>query len=184
MPRRAVCLLLSLLALVPVECLPGKLTHADIARATIEGGNVRLAAALARPNITFGVLGGSITTGHGASDYNSSWWPSFERLLRAHQRFAGKSLRFVNGAVAGTNSDFAALCVETLLPRDVDVVFIEFDINTGGLGAMGTAKSWWSVPHAQPARRAPVPYGPSRYGSIVRHSFVRHVLWPKLTGRS
>lgn len=142
MLRSATCGILSLLALVQVVCLPGKLTNVDIARATIQGGNVRLATALKRPNITFGVLGGSITTGHGASTYDSSWWPSFERLLRAHAGFAAKSLRFVNGAVAGTNSDFAALCVDTLLPHDVDVVFIEFDINTGGLGGIGTAKSY------------------------------------------
>ena len=59
---RTILLLSSLLL---CRALPGKLTHVDLRRATIMGGNVRLASALARKNITFGVLGGSITTGHG-----------------------------------------------------------------------------------------------------------------------
>ena len=75
------------------------------------------------------MLGGSITTGHGASDYEHSWWPTFERLVRGHEALRSHELRFVSGAVAGTNSLFATLCLDTMLPQDVDVVFVEFDIN-------------------------------------------------------
>lgn len=124
-------------ALGAALALPGALTLADLARGTLEGGNVRLATALHRPRVVFAVLGGSITTGHGASSYDKSWWPSFERLVRARGALEGKELVFHSGAVAGTNSNFAALCLASLLPPDVDVVFLEFDINDGGAGNQG-----------------------------------------------
>lgn len=128
----ALLLLLLLAAPAAGHTLPGKLTLADIARATQEGGNVRLATALQRPRVSFAALGGSITTGHGATTHNRSWWPTFERLVRARGALGDRELAFHNGAVAATEPDFAALCLNTLLPADVDVVFVEFDVNCPG----------------------------------------------------
>ena len=74
-----------------------------------------------------------------------SWWPTLERLVRGDAAFSEKTLVFASGAVAGTNSDFAALCLDALLPSSADVVFLEFDINSAGMGMEGVARSYESL---------------------------------------
>ena len=68
-----------------------------------------------------------------------------ERLVRGDAAFSEKTLVFASGAVAGTNSDFAALCLDALLPSSADVVFLEFDINSAGMGMEGVARSYESL---------------------------------------
>ena len=80
-----------------------------------------------------------MSNGHGASNYEASWWPSFERLVRSRHSFPNAT--FVNGAVHSTDSTFAMYCLDVLLPASVDVVFIEFDLNNAQKQNEGATRS-------------------------------------------
>jgi hypothetical protein len=67
-----------------------------------------------------GFVGGSISTGHGASDEGvTAWIPTFRRWLE--KVFPGIAVR--NGCIAGTPSAYMVVCLEMSVDSDVDVVF-------------------------------------------------------------
>ena len=97
------------------------------------GSNYRLRAAIdkalsgKRP-FKVGFVGGSISTGHGASNGQvTAWIPTFRRWLE--KVFPGIEVR--NGCVAGTPSAYMVVCLEASVDRDVDVVFSEYILNDG-----------------------------------------------------
>jgi lysophospholipase L1-like esterase len=80
--------------------------------------------------IKFGVIGGSISTGHTLQDsketYHSlvfDWWNKKFRVNNT----------IVNGAVPATSSSYFTYCYDKHIPNDLDIIFIEFSINDGSI---------------------------------------------------
>lgn len=95
-----------------------------------EGTNTRLKrvlrkAASGQP-INIGVLGGSVTHGHGVvhpefwTDVFSAWW---------NATFPHEENVFVNGAVPATGTEYFSVCAVEHIDENVDLVFIELSIN-------------------------------------------------------
>ncbi|RUS16673.1 SGNH hydrolase-type esterase domain-containing protein [Jimgerdemannia flammicorona] len=79
--------------------------------------------------IKFAVLGGSVSVGHGIDDRTQtyhqrvfSWW---------NTQFPHADNTFVQGSVPATDSAYFAYCFHKRIPRDVDIVLIEFALNDG-----------------------------------------------------
>ncbi|GFR51942.1 hypothetical protein Agub_g14463 [Astrephomene gubernaculifera] len=71
-----------------------------------------------------GVVGGSISVGEGSSRRHvTDWFSVFSNWLGS---IAKANVTFVNGAVAGTPSSYMAMCLNVHLPRDMDLVFLEY----------------------------------------------------------
>mgnify|MGYP001580757669 CR=1 FL=1 len=93
---------------------------------TYEGSGYRvrrfLEKALRGEPVSIGVLGASVSMGHGIAHLGRPTW---------HQVFFADFVKIFpsatihEGLAAGTDSDFFAHCYETLLPKDLDLYFIE-----------------------------------------------------------
>jgi hypothetical protein len=150
-----------------LACLPSAaaaLPALSLERGVWLGGNARLRHHASSRNITFAALGGSVTIGHGTSFYNASWFALLETLLRADAASGATSgggggdaaaglglhrasgpqveMRFVNAAVAGSNTEFTGACVNTMLTSDATVVFLEFTLNDGGFAVADALTSY------------------------------------------
>ncbi len=107
------------------------------------GNNARLKKVIERAQngegITLAVIGGSITEGAGASDYQACWASRFwVRFRTAYGADNGSSVFFVNAGVGGTPSTFGYMryqreVVDRVPAKDADglpdVVVIEFSVN-------------------------------------------------------
>lgn len=81
--------------------------------------------------IRMAFLGGSITQGHGSSEYGKTDFVTtvFDWIRKA---FPHPDHQLTNGAVAGVGSLYFALCSEWHMPENPDLVVLEFNINDGG----------------------------------------------------
>ena len=80
-----------------------------------------------------GFVGGSISTGQGASSEQvTAWIPTFKRYLE--KVFPGISVR--NGCIAGTPSAYMVVCLEMSVDADADVVFSEYILNDGKMDSI------------------------------------------------
>lgn len=98
---------------------------------TYEGSNARfrrvLRKALAGEPILIGVLGGSVTKGHGLTNPNQNW--TFKLLDQLRKLLPMSEIELVNGAVPATGTDYFSMCFQVHIPQDVDIVIIELSIN-------------------------------------------------------
>lgn len=103
----------------------------NLARSRVyEGANARfrrvIANALAGKPTKIGVLGGSVTKGHGVS-HVQNWTTLF---LEAWKKLFPKSeTTLTNGAVPATGSDYYSMCFGEHIDDDVDLVVVELLIN-------------------------------------------------------
>jgi acyl-CoA thioesterase-1 len=99
---------------------------------TLAGENTlsRTAARLHKDRqLTIGYLGGSLTSGSGASDSEkTSWRAKTTQWFR--DKFPEAKIEAVNAAIGGTGSDLGAYRVGMdLLEKNPDLVFVEFAVN-------------------------------------------------------
>ncbi|CEL58276.1 hypothetical protein RSOLAG1IB_03022 [Rhizoctonia solani AG-1 IB] len=95
-----------------------------------EGPNTRLRRVLQKAAdghpINIGVLGGSVTAGHGVlhpeywTDMFFDWW---------NTTFPHEKNIFINGAVPATTTEYYSVCALEHIDEDVDLVIIEMAIN-------------------------------------------------------
>lgn len=79
--------------------------------------------------LTVSVLGGSISAGIGAEDA-PAWVDRLEQYLKdTYGKVAGVNVTVNNGAVPGTTSSYMAACVNLHIPKDADIVIIEYSVN-------------------------------------------------------
>lgn len=76
--------------------------------------------------VKVGVVGGSIT-------YQDGPEPRWFEHLTAYLRTAFPAVEVVakNGAIPGTPSNYAAMCLEIMVDEDVELVFVEYILNDG-----------------------------------------------------
>lgn len=83
----------------------------------------------AAKKLTVSVLGGSISAGIGAEDA-PAWVDRLEQYLKeTYSKVAGVNVTVNNGAVPGTTSAYMAACVPLHLPKDSDIVIVEYSVN-------------------------------------------------------
>ncbi|KAK4699344.1 hypothetical protein P7C70_g6918, partial [Phenoliferia sp. Uapishka_3] len=96
---------------------------------TFEGSGTRvrrvLEKALRGEPVGVGIIGASVTVGHGLAPGVTRWWEQFQGDF---QKMFPKST-FHNGAVSGMNSGFFSSCFGSTLPTDLDLYITELDIN-------------------------------------------------------
>lgn len=94
----------------------------------------RLAHKLITPgsNISIVAFGGSVTVGHHIFNEDSSWPEEAVAWMRS--AFPAARFSFVNLGHGATVASAAALCYYHDMPRDVDLVLVEYSIN----GELGT----------------------------------------------
>ncbi|KAF8480602.1 hypothetical protein JB92DRAFT_3040853 [Gautieria morchelliformis] len=116
----------------------------NLARSRVyEGANARfrrvIANALAGKPTKIGVLGGSVTKGHGVS-HTESWTTIF--LDSWNKLFPKSKTTFINGAVPATGSDYFSMCFGEHIDEDVDLVIVELLINDQRLESNALANEW------------------------------------------
>ncbi|KAJ4470802.1 hypothetical protein J3R30DRAFT_3710698 [Lentinula aciculospora] len=99
-----------------------------------EGPNARLKRVLRKlssgEKIKIGIIGGSVSGGHGLKDYHTNWSYLYAQYIR--ETFAPENVELVeliNGSVGATVSDYMETCFLEHIPEDVDLVVIELAIN-------------------------------------------------------
>ncbi|GIM03448.1 hypothetical protein Vretimale_8227 [Volvox reticuliferus] len=82
-------------------------------------------------NVHVGVVGGSISWGHGATKRGEKdWFSHFSKWLI--DAFPRSNITARNGCVPGVPSSYMILCLEQSLNyEDVELVFVEFNLNDG-----------------------------------------------------
>ncbi|GAA5985237.1 hypothetical protein JCM11641_003643 [Rhodosporidiobolus odoratus] len=93
-----------------------------------EGSGLRvrrfLAKALAGEEVTVGILGASVTAGHGLQGeptWLQTWWETFSEML--------PNAKLVDGSAPAMTSRFYSYCHQTMVPVEADLYLIELDIN-------------------------------------------------------
>jgi lysophospholipase L1-like esterase len=87
------------------------------------------AAAAAEKQLTVSVVGASISAGIGAEDA-PAWVDRLEQYLKdTYGKVAGVNITVNNGAVPGTTSAYMAACVNLHVPRDADIIIVEYSVN-------------------------------------------------------
>uniref|UniRef100_A0A7S0S1A6 SGNH hydrolase-type esterase domain-containing protein n=1 Tax=Chlamydomonas leiostraca TaxID=1034604 RepID=A0A7S0S1A6_9CHLO len=94
------------------------------------GSNERLRAVLDRAMqgkpIKVAAIGGSITAGQGAVDAPN--WPQYV-LNYLQDELGEKVVSLANGAVGGTLSAYMSVCHNMHIPKDSDIIFVEYSVN-------------------------------------------------------
>lgn len=95
-----------------------------------EGANARfrrvIADAQAGKPTKIGILGGSVSKGHGVRDAEN--W--IAQLREAWKKlFPNSETTLINGAVPATGSDYFSMCFGLHIDEDVDLVIVELFIN-------------------------------------------------------
>jgi lysophospholipase L1-like esterase len=86
-------------------------------------------AAAAEKQLTVSVVGASISAGIGAEDA-PAWVDRLEQYLKdTYGKVAGVNITVNNGAVPGTTSAYMAACVNLHVPRDADIIIVEYSVN-------------------------------------------------------
>ncbi|GIM15714.1 hypothetical protein Vretimale_18452 [Volvox reticuliferus] len=95
------------------------------------GDHARLRAALKRyqdgANLTIVTVGGSITAGQGAVD--APPYPKWLQFVLDANLPDKDRVRVHNGAVPGTSSQYMSSCHNVHVPREADVIFVEYAVN-------------------------------------------------------
>ncbi|GJJ16093.1 hypothetical protein Clacol_010372 [Clathrus columnatus] len=109
-----------------------------------EGTNFRfhrvIKQALAGEPVKIGVLGGSVTKGHGLRTQSDNWTNKFLEAWKG--LFPNSQTELYNGAVPATGSDYLSVCFGEHLDEDVDLVLIELAINDQRLESNANAYEW------------------------------------------
>ncbi|GAA5852468.1 hypothetical protein JCM9279_003459 [Rhodotorula babjevae] len=96
-----------------------------------EGSGARLRRvlerALAGEEIGVGVIGASVTQGHGVLQGKQRW---VDRWFDDFKALFPKAKMHV-GAVPATDSRFFSYCFEAVVPKDLDLYLVELDVNNG-----------------------------------------------------
>ncbi|KAG8691911.1 CRISPR-associated endonuclease/helicase Cas3 [Ceratobasidium sp. 423] len=108
-----------------------------------EGPNTRLRRVLQKAAdghpINIGVLGGSVTAGHGVlhpeywTDIFFDWW---------NTTFPHEKNVFVNGAVPATTTEYYSACALEHIDEEVDLVVIEMAINDQRIDVLAQTYEW------------------------------------------
>ncbi|KEP55010.1 putative capsule structure designer protein [Rhizoctonia solani 123E] len=108
-----------------------------------EGPNTRLRRVLQKAAdghpINIGVLGGSVTAGHGVmhpeywTDIFFDWW---------NTTFPHEKNVFVNGAVPATTTEYYSVCALEHIDQEVDLVIIEMAINDQRVDVFAQTYEW------------------------------------------
>ncbi|GMK57560.1 hypothetical protein CspeluHIS016_0403940 [Cutaneotrichosporon spelunceum] len=77
--------------------------------------------------LTIGILGGSITFGHGLKPNEKRYAELIEEGLR--QAFPDAEIMVKNGAVAATGTDYFSACYKHHVPEDADLFILESAVN-------------------------------------------------------
>ena len=98
-----------------------------------KGNQARLAKVMNRAkngeDITFGVIGGSVTEGAYASDYAKTSYAGLTNTW-LKKTFPNSDVTFINAGIGGTSSLYGVHRVEAdLLSKDPDLVIIEYGVN-------------------------------------------------------
>jgi lysophospholipase L1-like esterase len=105
--------------------------QSNLARAlAFEGANARLKRVIRKARkgekIKIGILGGSVTAGHGVKE-PSRWSSLYGDWWRT--TFPDAEIQVINGAVPASETSYYMTCFGEHIDRDVDVVVIEMGIN-------------------------------------------------------
>ncbi|KAJ4470801.1 hypothetical protein J3R30DRAFT_1122654 [Lentinula aciculospora] len=104
-----------------------------------EGPNARLKRVLRKlrsgQKIKIGIIGGSVSKGHGLTDRRLNWSHIYAEYIR--ETFARSTsadpanveVELINGSVGATISEYMETCFREHIPEDVDLVIIELAIN-------------------------------------------------------
>ncbi|KAJ3786705.1 hypothetical protein GGU10DRAFT_418738 [Lentinula aff. detonsa] len=104
-----------------------------------EGPNARLKRVLRKlrsgQKIKIGIIGGSVSKGHGLTDRRNNWSHIYAEYIR--ETFASSTssdaanveVELINGSVGATVSEYMETCFREHIPEDVDLVIIELAIN-------------------------------------------------------
>ncbi|KAJ3798564.1 hypothetical protein GGU11DRAFT_723053 [Lentinula aff. detonsa] len=104
-----------------------------------EGPNARLKRVLRKvrsgQKIKIGIIGGSVSKGHGLRDRRHNWSHIYAEYIR--ETFATSTssdpdnveVELINGSVGATVSQYMETCFREHIPEDVDLVIIELAIN-------------------------------------------------------
>ncbi|KAJ2962136.1 hypothetical protein NQZ79_g2580 [Umbelopsis isabellina] len=96
-----------------------------------EGSNRRLREKIAKAqrgeDIRMAVVGGSVSAGHTLNDWRNIYFYRF--LDWWNQQFPDGHHEIFQGAVPATDSGYYAYCFDKHIPKDVDIVFVEFSLN-------------------------------------------------------
>ncbi|KAJ3876343.1 hypothetical protein F5051DRAFT_411844 [Lentinula edodes] len=104
-----------------------------------EGSNARLKRVIRKlrsgHKIKIGIVGGSVSKGHGLKDRRDNWSYIYAEYIRETFAQATSSnasnveVELINGSVSGTITQYMETCYREHIPEDVDLVIIELAIN-------------------------------------------------------
>ncbi|GAW09145.1 capsule structure designer protein [Lentinula edodes] len=104
-----------------------------------EGSNARLKRVIRKlrsgQKIKIGIVGGSVSKGHGLKDRRDNWSYIYAEYIRETFAQATSSnasnveVELINGSVSGTITQYMETCYREHIPEDVDLVIIELAIN-------------------------------------------------------
>ncbi|GAW09144.1 capsule structure designer protein [Lentinula edodes] len=104
-----------------------------------EGPNARLKRVIRKlrsgQKIKIGIIGGSVSKGHGLTDRRHNWSHIYAEYIRetfaksTSSDAANVEVELINGSVGATVSEYMETCFSEHIPKDVDLVIIELAIN-------------------------------------------------------
>lgn len=96
-----------------------------------EGTNKRLREKIAKAqrgeSLRMAVVGGSVSAGHTLDAWRNIYFYRF--LDWWNEQFPEGQHTIFQGAVPATDSGYYAYCFDKHIPKDVDIVFVEFSLN-------------------------------------------------------
>lgn len=96
-----------------------------------EGSNKRLREKIAKAQrgegIRMAVVGGSVSAGHTLDNWRNIYFYRF--LDWWNEQFPDGHHEIFQGAVPATDSGYYAYCFDKHIPKDVDIIFVEFALN-------------------------------------------------------
>ncbi|KIJ41191.1 hypothetical protein M422DRAFT_209303 [Sphaerobolus stellatus SS14] len=116
----------------PSDELCSKYGAHNLARSRVyEGSNARfrrvIKNAMEGKPTKIGVIGGSISVGHGLTRFEDKWSIRFSEEWK--QFFPNSKTTLVNGAVPATSSSYMSMCFGEHIDEDVDLVVVELSLN-------------------------------------------------------
>ncbi|KAJ3805717.1 hypothetical protein F5876DRAFT_69563 [Lentinula aff. lateritia] len=98
-----------------------------------DGPNARLKRVLRKlrsgQKIKIGIIGGSVSAGHGLPDHRLNWSYLYAQYIRETFGSDNVEVELINGSVGATVSDYMETCFLEHITEDVDLVIIELAIN-------------------------------------------------------
>ncbi|KAI9279399.1 hypothetical protein BC943DRAFT_284056 [Umbelopsis sp. AD052] len=100
-----------------------------------EGTNKRLREKIAMAqrgeSLRMAVVGGSVSAGHTLNDWRNIYFYRF--LDWWNEQFPEGHHTIFQGAVPATDSGYYAYCFDKHIPKDVDIIFVEFSLNDASI---------------------------------------------------